>query len=74
MLIDCVGVGTNLVYGKLADICLPSALFTGAALCLAGYAGFCVWSAGRRSVGIGEKMPENETGDKTPAFRLHSRE
>lgn len=44
LLIDGVGIGTNLIYGKLADINLPSALFTGAALCLVGY--LCV-RAGR---------------------------
>lgn len=37
LLIDCVGVGTNLVYGKLAVINLSIALFIGAALCLIGY-------------------------------------
>ena len=63
VLIDCVGVGTNLVYGKLADTHLPAALFTGAALCLAGYAGFCIWFAGRRSVVTGEKMPKNKAGE-----------
>ncbi|MDQ7093873.1 MFS transporter [Desulfosporosinus sp. PR] len=37
LFIDCVGVGTNLVYGKLAAINLSMALFIGAALCLIGY-------------------------------------
>jgi len=37
LLIDCVGVGTNLVYGKLADLDLPAAFLTGAALCAVGY-------------------------------------
>lgn len=40
LLIDCVGIGTNLVYGKLAGINLSIALFIGAALCLIGY--FCI--------------------------------
>lgn len=42
LFIDCVGVGTNLVYGKLAAINLPIALFTGAALCLIGYLCICL--------------------------------
>ncbi len=37
LFIDCVGVGTNLVYGKLASVNLSIALFTGAVLCLIGY-------------------------------------
>ena len=37
LFIDSVGVGTNLVYGKLADVNLPAAFLTGAALCAAGY-------------------------------------
>lgn len=63
VLIDCVGVGTNLVYGRLADLRLSAAMFTGAALCLAGYAGFCIWFAGRRSVATKEKMPEHDAGE-----------
>lgn len=43
LLIDCVGVGTNLIYGKLADVNLSAALFTGAAFCLIGY--LCVWAS-----------------------------
>lgn len=42
LFIDCVGVGTNLVYGKLAAIDLSIALFTGAALCMVGYLCFCL--------------------------------
>ena len=42
LFIDCVGVGTNLVYGKLASINLSSALFTGAVLCLIGYLCVCI--------------------------------
>lgn len=41
LFIDCVGVGTNLVYGKLAAVNLPVALFTGVALCLIGYLCVC---------------------------------
>jgi ABC-type antimicrobial peptide transport system permease subunit len=44
LLIDSVGIGTNLVYGKLADIDLPAAMLTGAFLCLAGYLCVLLWS------------------------------
>ena len=40
VLIDCVGVGTNLVYGKLDALRLPAALLAGGALCAAGYVCF----------------------------------
>lgn len=49
LLIDCMGIGTNLMFGKLADFSLPAALLAGAALCTAGF--FCVfaWIKGNAS-------------------------
>ena len=43
LIIDSLGIGTNLVYGKLADINLSTALYTGAALCLVGLLCFRIW-------------------------------
>ena len=45
VLIDSVGVGTNLLFGKLAEINLSLAMLTGAALCLIAYCFICVWKS-----------------------------
>jgi hypothetical protein len=37
VIINSVGVGTNLIYGKMADINLAFAMFAGALLCFVGY-------------------------------------
>lgn len=34
---NCVGIGTNLIYGKLADFNIAFAMFTGSLLCFAGF-------------------------------------
>jgi len=44
LFIDSMGIGTNLVFGKLADINLSAALYLGAALCLVGFLCFLLWS------------------------------
>ena len=43
LIIDSVGIGTNLIFGKLSDINLSFAMLLGAALCLIGYLCICVW-------------------------------
>lgn len=43
VIINCVGVGTNLVYGKLSDVNIAYAMLTGSLLCLAGFFLFYLW-------------------------------
>ena len=43
MTMDCVGVGTNVVFGALAERSLPLSFLFGAALCLAGGVLFALW-------------------------------
>lgn len=43
LIIDSLGIGTNLIYGKLADADISAALYTGATLCLIGFLCFCIW-------------------------------
>lgn len=47
MLMDGVGVGTNLVFGALAEVNLSWAFWFGGVLCLAGLALFFKWDASR---------------------------
>lgn len=37
VIINCVGIGTNLIYGKLADVNIAFAMFTGSLLCFSGF-------------------------------------
>ena len=46
MVIDCVGVGTSVVFGALAQVRLQSAFLLGAGLCLGGMSLFLLWCAG----------------------------
>lgn len=48
VLIDSVGVGTNLCFGALAEQNLPFAFFFGAALCAAAAVCFIVWDFGTK--------------------------
>lgn len=43
LVINCVGIGTNLIYGKLADLDISFAFFTGSLLCFAGFLLVCLW-------------------------------
>lgn len=43
MTMDCVGVGTNVVFGALAERSLPLSFLFGAALCLTGGVLFALW-------------------------------
>lgn len=43
MIIDGVGVGANIAFGKAADASLPFAMLLGAALCAAGLLLFLLW-------------------------------
>lgn len=43
VIINCVGIGTNLIYGKLADVNIAFAMFTGALLCFAGFLLIYLW-------------------------------
>lgn len=43
VIIDCTGIGTNLIYGKLADIDITFAMLAGSFLCLAGFLLFYLW-------------------------------
>lgn len=48
MLISCVAIGTNLIFGALSDRNLPTAFLFGAGICLLGLVFFLIWH--RRSV------------------------
>ena len=50
MLMDGVGVGTNLAFGALAEINLAYAFWLGGGLCLAGLVLFFKWYASRPRV------------------------
>ena len=50
MLMDGVGVGTNLAFGALAEVGLPWAFWFGGVLCLAGLALFFKWYSSRPQV------------------------
>lgn len=43
VIINCVGIGTNLVYGKLADVNIAFAMLTGALLCFSGFLLIYLW-------------------------------
>lgn len=43
VLISCVAIGTNLIFGALADRSLPAAFLFGGTLCVLGMAFFLVW-------------------------------
>ncbi|MEG1548550.1 MAG: MFS transporter [Clostridia bacterium] len=43
VLIDSVGIGTNIIFGKLADADLASAMVFGAGACIVGLVLFAVW-------------------------------
>lgn len=47
MLIDSTGVGTNLLFGKLAEVSLPCSFLAGAALCAAGFFCLFLWDRSR---------------------------
>ena len=46
VIIDCAGIGTNLMYGKLAERSLTFAMFAGSLLCFSGFLCFYTWQAG----------------------------
>ena len=43
MLISCIAIGTNLIFGALSDWNLPAAFFFGGSICLLGLIFFLVW-------------------------------
>lgn len=43
VIINSVGIGTNLIYGKLTDVNIAFAMFTGALLCFAGFLLIYFW-------------------------------
>lgn len=43
MLISCIAIGTNLVFGALSDWSLPAAFFFGGSICILGLIFFLVW-------------------------------
>lgn len=43
VIMNCVGIVTNLIYGKLADISLALSMFTGSLLCLVGLLLIVLW-------------------------------
>lgn len=43
VIINCVGIGTNLIYGKLADVNIAFAMFTGSLLCFTGFLLIYLW-------------------------------
>lgn len=45
VIIDSIGIGTNLLYGKLAETNLALAMFAGALLCFTGFLLFGLWKA-----------------------------
>ena len=48
MLINCIAIGTNLVFGALSDWYLPAAFLFGGGICILGLVFFLIWH--RRSV------------------------
>jgi predicted MFS family arabinose efflux permease len=48
MAVDCVGVGTNVVFGALAEKNLPLSFFFGAGLCIAAAVLFALWFRKRK--------------------------
>ncbi len=51
VVINCVGIGTNLIYGKLSEVNIAYAMWCGSFLCLIGYLFFYLCEAkGRLSV------------------------
>lgn len=48
VIIDSIGIGTNIVFGALAEESLISAFLVGAVLCVGGLALFEVWSRGTK--------------------------
>lgn len=43
MLISCIAIGTNLIFGALSDWSLPAAFFFGVSICAVGLMFFLVW-------------------------------
>jgi len=43
VIMNCVGIGTNLIYGKLADVNLALPMFTGSFLCFVGFLLIVFW-------------------------------
>ena len=43
MLISCIAIGTNLVFGALADWSLPAAFLFGGSICILGLIFFLIW-------------------------------
>lgn len=43
MLISCIAIGTNLVFGALSDWSLPAAFFFGGSICILGLIFFLIW-------------------------------
>jgi MFS family permease len=49
---NMLGVGTNLVFGKIADIDVSYAMLAGAGFCFLGFVSYCVWNViSRRTPG-----------------------
>ena len=42
-IINCVGIGTNLIYGKLADVNIAFAMLSGSLMCFAGFLLIYLW-------------------------------
>ena len=43
MLISCIAIGTNLVFGALSDWSLPAAFFFGGSICILALIFFLIW-------------------------------
>ena len=43
LIINCVGIGTNLIYGKLAEVNIAFAMLTGTVLCSTGFLLVILW-------------------------------
>ena len=43
MLISCIAIGTNLIFGALSDWSLPAAFFFGGSICILGLIFFLIW-------------------------------
>jgi predicted MFS family arabinose efflux permease len=59
MLMDCVAIGTNLLFGRIAESSLPAAMLTGSGFCLLGLGLYLIWSKNPLAAGI---SPESSAG------------
>ncbi len=56
VIINCVSIGMNLIYGKLSDINLSFAMAAGAVLCFTGFLLFTISQGGKRIVSTQESI------------------